>query len=373
MVVEISCDATLALRMKLMMFPLLLFVSQYASGLELEVQQGVESVLLPCQVPVNVSKNSVAIWNRDEFSNPTVHMRLQNGDDLSRQNPRYTSRTSMRADALQTGDLSLTLRNPTVSDRGTYTCITRSHGLDQSKTEVQLEVREPPPPPPPPPVWPYVLAGVLVSVVVLTVLGGCLMCRAYNIVKNRAVSILKPEEETEGAESVKLPWRGSVDLPAAVRVKWTRVQPKHGQICERVKDQDQWELHLGEDYKGRVDMNPNPVKDRDFSLTLKKPCCKDGGVYLCVVYDQDGKPLKLTIVALWVKESWWKTIARLIVCSKNPDPPTQAEKWMLTDEICEILKKSCGHEKKVEGEKPPLMSKNSNEYENAEAARLLNA
>lgn len=113
--------------------------------------------------------------------------------------------------------------------------------------------------------------------------------------------MLKPEEVTEGAESVKLPWRGSVDLPAAVRVKWTRLQPKHGQICEHVKDQDQWKLQLGGDYKDRVAMNPNPVKDRDFSLTLKEPLCEDGGVYLCVVYDQDGKPLKLTIVALWVK------------------------------------------------------------------------
>ncbi|XP_039869332.1 V-set domain containing T-cell activation inhibitor 1-like isoform X2 [Simochromis diagramma] len=127
--------------MKLMMFPLLLFVSQHASGLELEVQQGVESVLLHCQVPVDVSKNSIAVWNRNEFTDPTVHMRLQSGDDLSQQNSRYKHRTWMRSDALQTGDLSLTLRNPTVSDSGTYTCIARSRGLDQSTIVIQLEVK----------------------------------------------------------------------------------------------------------------------------------------------------------------------------------------------------------------------------------------
>uniref|UniRef100_A0A3Q4I9F0 Immunoglobulin V-set domain-containing protein n=1 Tax=Neolamprologus brichardi TaxID=32507 RepID=A0A3Q4I9F0_NEOBR len=62
-------------------------------------------------------------------------------DILNDQNHRYTNRTSMKADALQTGDLSLTLRNPTVSDGGTYTCIVRKYGQDQSKTHVQLKVK----------------------------------------------------------------------------------------------------------------------------------------------------------------------------------------------------------------------------------------
>lgn len=122
----------------------LLSVSQHASGVEVyEVYEGEESVLLPCQVPVNVSSSSTAVvWDRDEFKIPTVHMRVQSGDDiLNDQNHRYTNRTSMKADALQTGDLSLTLRNPTVSDGGTYTCIVRKYGQDQSKTHVQLKVK----------------------------------------------------------------------------------------------------------------------------------------------------------------------------------------------------------------------------------------
>lgn len=119
-------------------------VSHHASGVEVyQVYEGEESVLLPCQVPVNVSSSSTAVvWDRDEFKIPTVHMRVQSGDDiLNDQNHRYTNRTSMKANALQTGDLSLTLRNPTVSDGGTYTCIVRKYGQDQSKTHVQLKVK----------------------------------------------------------------------------------------------------------------------------------------------------------------------------------------------------------------------------------------
>uniref|UniRef100_A0A3Q0RT64 Ig-like domain-containing protein n=1 Tax=Amphilophus citrinellus TaxID=61819 RepID=A0A3Q0RT64_AMPCI len=108
-----------------------------------EVDEGVESVLLTCQVPTDVSRDSTAaVWDRKDLNIPTVHVRLQSGDDLEQQNNRYTDRTSMRADALQTGDLSLTLRNPTVSDSGTYTCTTRKFGRDQTKTYVQLKVTE---------------------------------------------------------------------------------------------------------------------------------------------------------------------------------------------------------------------------------------
>ncbi|XP_030579017.1 uncharacterized protein LOC115775679 isoform X1 [Archocentrus centrarchus] len=117
-------------------------VSHYT--LLVEVYEGAESAVLPCQVPVSFSTDSSAAeWERDEFKVPTVHVRLQSGDELDQQNNRYINRTSMRADALQTGDLSLTLRNPTHSDSGTYTCTTRRVGQVQSRKNIQLMVRAP--------------------------------------------------------------------------------------------------------------------------------------------------------------------------------------------------------------------------------------
>ncbi|XP_042073769.1 butyrophilin-like protein 10 [Haplochromis burtoni] len=128
-----------------MMILLLLLVSQHASGVE--VYEGVESVLLPCRIQADDSRSATELlWHCDEFKNPRVHVRLLSGDDLHDQNVRYVGRTSMRADALQTGDLSLTLRNPTVFDSGTYTCITLRSKEELSWTEVQLKVTEAPPP-----------------------------------------------------------------------------------------------------------------------------------------------------------------------------------------------------------------------------------
>ncbi|CAI5657179.1 unnamed protein product [Oreochromis niloticus] len=158
-----------------MMILLLLFVSQHASGVE--VYEGVESVLLPCRIQADDSRSPTAVlWRCDEFKNPRVHVRLLSADNLQDQNVHYVGRTSMRADALQTGDFSLTLRNPTVFDSGTYTCITLRSEEELSWTEVQLKVTERPPP-----VWPTVLSVVLLCT--LIILAAAYVC--YLRMRNR--------------------------------------------------------------------------------------------------------------------------------------------------------------------------------------------
>uniref|UniRef100_A0A7N8X0I9 Ig-like domain-containing protein n=1 Tax=Mastacembelus armatus TaxID=205130 RepID=A0A7N8X0I9_9TELE len=114
-------------------------VSQHASGVE--VYEGAESVLLPCQASVSVSEGSKVTWSREDLRDSSIHARLLSGDDLTRQNQRYRNRTLMKTDALITGDLSLTLRKPNIFDSGNYTCTVRRSGVDLSSTEVQLKIK----------------------------------------------------------------------------------------------------------------------------------------------------------------------------------------------------------------------------------------
>ncbi|XP_039465042.1 uncharacterized protein LOC120438652 [Oreochromis aureus] len=271
----------------LLMLLLLLLVSQHASAVE--VYQGVESVLLLCQVPAGVASDSTAaVWDREELRTPTVHVRLQSGDDFKEQNNRYTNRTSLRADALQTGNLSLTLRNPTVSDSGNYTCTTRKHGRDQSKIHVQLKVTEhpPPPPPPPPPVWPIVLFALLVPVVLLAAAFGVFMYPRYKMLKMRKDYPLEMVEVAQEEKSVLLPFKIDEEdgVPQDVKVEW-----KHQNMTVYVYQNNEHQHLLQDQYhRDRTEMNEDPLRNKDFTLTLKDHQLSDRGGYTCNVYNKKG-------------------------------------------------------------------------------------
>ncbi|XP_042257950.1 V-set domain-containing T-cell activation inhibitor 1-like isoform X2 [Thunnus maccoyii] len=117
----------------------IMHVSQHASAVTVEVNEGAEFIVLPCQVKAPVPIDSLVEWRRSDPS-IAVHVRRDNRDQPNDQNELYRRRTALRQDALESGDLSLTLKNISLVDKGTYTCTARQGSTILSQAEVQLQV-----------------------------------------------------------------------------------------------------------------------------------------------------------------------------------------------------------------------------------------
>ncbi|XP_047442161.1 uncharacterized protein LOC125008865 [Mugil cephalus] len=251
--------------------------------LAVEVLEGAESVLLPCQ-DSSVPRFPTVEWIRYDLSPSTVHQRQTSGDQLKNQNHLYSDRTSMKTDALTTGDFSLNLRKPRLSDNATYICSIRAFGNERRLAALQLLVKEPPP------VWPKVLVGLLV-VVVLGVIGGLLFHFRHYFMSEYQV-VVDP-----GVESVELPCKTTTRLPKDARVEWTDGDARKVHVYKNGSDHPEEQNQF---YRNRTKMKRN-LKTGDLSLTLKYPTDGDTNTYTCRVYDKEGKILMEKHVELRVK------------------------------------------------------------------------
>ncbi|MEQ2173074.1 hypothetical protein GOODEAATRI_027932, partial [Goodea atripinnis] len=95
---------------------------------KVEVDSGVESVLLPCRTRVHLPGDAKVEWR--DSDNRKVHV-YENGSDHPKEpNQIYRTRTKMNKDLLRTGDLSVTLKHPTDKDSSIYTCSVSSQKGD---------------------------------------------------------------------------------------------------------------------------------------------------------------------------------------------------------------------------------------------------
>ncbi|XP_055085208.1 selection and upkeep of intraepithelial T-cells protein 6-like [Periophthalmus magnuspinnatus] len=80
-------------------------------------------VTLPCQLdPVKDLRDMVVEWSRHNLTPRYIHIRRDGLDLLMDQNSLYLGRTSVSESRLQQGDMSLSLNQVRLSDRGTYRC-----------------------------------------------------------------------------------------------------------------------------------------------------------------------------------------------------------------------------------------------------------
>ncbi|MEQ2285146.1 hypothetical protein AMECASPLE_028844, partial [Ameca splendens] len=114
--------------------------SQDSLTVEVEVQEDTQSVVLSCQYSKGLLETFTVKWSRLDLKPNTVHQ-WRGGDDLDAQNQLFSGRTSMRPDVLDSGDFSLTLKEPKLSDSGDYTCSIIDEG-EETLSDIQLHVRE---------------------------------------------------------------------------------------------------------------------------------------------------------------------------------------------------------------------------------------
>ncbi|XP_063325338.1 butyrophilin-like protein 2 [Pelmatolapia mariae] len=239
--------------MKLLQLLLLSSVSQHALTVVVEVYEGERSVLLPCQFTGFIPDDPTVMWTHRDLHPKSVHLRREGGDDLRGQNQLYSGRTSMRPDALDTGDFSLTLKSLQLTDTGSYTCSISDGREELRLKDLQLKV------------------------------------------KDQQVEV----KVEEGSEFVILPCKTKPDLPEDTSVEWTHsdreltVTQVHSKNSDHLKQLDNL-------YCGRAKMNEDLLRTGDLSLTLKYPTVRDSGGYICTIY-RDKDILRQKVV-LQVKE-----------------------------------------------------------------------
>ncbi|XP_030266328.1 myelin-oligodendrocyte glycoprotein-like [Sparus aurata] len=122
---------------------LVYFRHYFMSVYQVEVDSGAESVQLPCKTRVCLPKDIKVVWWDGYYRK--VHVYQNGSDQAEEQDIYYRDRTEMKRKLLEPGDLSLTLKHPTDTDRDsrTYTCtVYNREGRKLMEKQVVLNVKD---------------------------------------------------------------------------------------------------------------------------------------------------------------------------------------------------------------------------------------
>lgn len=259
----------------LLLVVVLLLVSQHALG-EVETTlfhtfEGMSSVKLPCFLPGGSWDIVSVVWSRIDIDSAVIQRYGQTNDhkDL---NQYYRDRTSMNIDTIGIfyRDFALTLNKPRPSDSGIYTCTCHSTSFGVKVIRVELQV-----------IGTWTLLFLLGSFALMALASLAALGVALYLWDNTMT--VTQVEVREGVQFAKLNYRTWVQLGQDVTVEWSRCAPEPAKVhvyhSQRHRTIDQDEL-----YRGRTNMRADCLTSRDLSLTLRDPCYRDSGTYICTVY-----------------------------------------------------------------------------------------
>uniref|UniRef100_A0A3B4F7T1 Ig-like domain-containing protein n=1 Tax=Pundamilia nyererei TaxID=303518 RepID=A0A3B4F7T1_9CICH len=199
---------------------------------------GAESVQLPFKTTKNLSGEIQVIWERYEPFQK-AHVFTNGPNQYEEQHEVYRDRTVMNKDLLETGDLSLTLKQPTERDSGEYKCLVWRKGTFIRKKTVKLKV------------------------------------------KGQHISLHLIKDDVLSAAAVS-------HLPENCKVEWMDGDEDEVHVYQNGSDQPEQQDQV---YRDRTKMNEDLLKTGDLSLTLKQPTDEDRGTYTCTVYSREGNIL----------------------------------------------------------------------------------
>ncbi|XP_078134104.1 uncharacterized protein LOC144535477 [Sander vitreus] len=134
------------------------------------------------------------------------------------------------------------------------------------------------------------------------ILAGVLILGLAAYLLTFTISVSKVEVE-EGARDVTLPARTFIPPNEGFTLEWSRCAPEPMSVHEYVNGNN----HLARQdhfYSHRTNLEEDPLGNGDFSLTLKDPCFRDSGTYICTVY-KAREIYTQKVVRLRVKEKRW--------------------------------------------------------------------
>ncbi|XP_030019339.1 uncharacterized protein LOC115439629 isoform X2 [Sphaeramia orbicularis] len=221
---------------------ILIVAFQHTLAVVVQAYEGEPPTLLPFKFYDHFTmmpEDPIVSWIRSDLNPKIIHQLNDDGDDLKEQNEHYKGRTSMKTNALDSGDFSLTLEKPQISDSSNYTCTIWTGYEELRLIEIQLQVKD-----------------------------------------DQKVVV----EAQKGAESVRLPCKTSPHLPEDTRVEWTLLDPVkmlvqvvrvYQKKCDDLRTHTSW---------AHTEMDRDLLTTGDLSLTIKYPTDRDRGTYICTFY-----------------------------------------------------------------------------------------